>query len=245
MDNIAKKIAVELGINEIQVQKTIKLIDEGNTIPFIARYRKEITGNLDDECLRKLNDRLEYLRNLELRKEEVIRLIEEQGKLTEELKKEILSDILTEVEDLYRPYKQKKRTKATIAREKGLEPFAVRILEQNEKNGSVEEIAINYINKEKGVENVEDAISGALDIIAEDISDNASYRKNIRRLSYVTGKIVSMAQDDTKKSNYEMYYKYEEPVKWIPSHRILAMNRGEKEGYLKVFFKGEFLFWHI
>ena len=201
MENIALKIATELGIKESQVDRTIKLIDEGNTIPFIARYRKEVTGNLDDETLRKLNDKLNYLRNLNTRKEEVIRLIDEQGKLTDKLKNEIISaETLTEVEDLYRPYKQKKRTRATIAKEKGLEPFANIMWEQKEKSGTIEEIAKNYINKEKGVENIEDAISGAQDIIAENISDNASYRKNIRRISYTTGKIVTTAVEAEEKS---------------------------------------------
>lgn len=235
MENITNKIAVELGIKVSQVEKTVKLIDDGNTIPFIARYRKEITGNLDDEILRKLDDRLKYLRGLEERKEEVIRLIEAQGKLTDELKNEILSaEILTEVEDLYRPYKQKKRTRATIAKEKGLEPLATKILEQNEISGNVPDIAKLYVDIEKGVETVEDAILGATDIISEIISDNAGYRKNIRRISYTTGKIVTSAVDEEEKSNYEMYYNFSENVKWIPSHRILAINRGEKEGFLKV-----------
>ncbi|MDO4283546.1 MAG: Tex family protein [Clostridia bacterium] len=235
MRDIATKIAEELGIKTFQVERTVKLIDEGNTIPFIARYRKEVTGNLDDETLRKLNDRLTYLRNLELRKEEVIRLIEEQGKLTEALKNDIQNaNILTEVEDLYRPYKQKKRTRATIAKERGLEPLALQMLEQKEKSGNLYEIAREYVNADKGVKDVEEAILGAQDIIAEMISDNASYRKNIRRISYMTGKIVSTAVDEEKKSTYDMYYHFSENVKWIPSHRVLAMNRGEKEGFLKV-----------
>lgn len=235
MDNISQKIALELGIKISQVDKTIKLIDEGNTIPFIARYRKEVTGNLDDEILRKLDDRLKYLRGLEERKEEVIRLIESQGKLTEELKKQIAdAQTQTEVEDLYRPYKQKKRTRATIAKEKGLEPFAIKILEQMEKDGNVEDIAVSFVDKDKGIETVEDAILGAMDIIAENISDNAIYRKNIRRISYTTGKLTTTAVDEDEKSNYEMYYNFSENVKFIPSHRILAINRGEKEGFIKV-----------
>lgn len=235
MNNISQKIALELGIKISQVDRTITLIDEGNTIPFIARYRKEVTGNLDDETLRKLDDRLKYLRGLEERKEEVIRLIDEQGKLTDELKKQILmAEILTEVEDLYRPYKQKKRTRATIAKEKGLEPLAIKILEQKEKKGNIEDIAKDFVDSSKGVEIVEDAILGAMDIIAENISDNASYRKNIRRISYTTGKIVTSAVDEDEKSNYEMYYNFNENVKFIPSHRILAINRGEKEGFIKV-----------
>lgn len=235
MNNISQKIALELGIKISQVDKTIKLIDEGNTIPFIARYRKEVTGNLDDEILRKLDDRLKYLRGLEERKEEVIRLIESQGKLTEELKKQIAdAETQTEVEDLYRPYKQKKRTRATIAKEKGLEPFAIKILEQMEKSGNVEDIAVSFVDKDRGVETVEDAILGAMDIIAENISDNAIYRKNIRRISYTTGKLTTTAVNEDEKSNYEMYYNFSENVKFIPSHRILAINRGEKEGFIKV-----------
>lgn len=235
MNNISQKIALELGIKISQVDKTIKLIDEGNTIPFIARYRKEVTGNLDDEILRKLDDRLKYLRGLEERKEEVIRLIESQGKLTEELKKQIAdAETQTEVEDLYRPYKQKKRTRATIAKEKGLEPFAIKILEQMEKSGNVEDIAVSFVDKDRGGETVEDAILGAMDIIAENISDNAIYRKNIRRISYTTGKLTTTAVNEDEKSNYEMYYNFSENVKFIPSHRILAINRGEKEGFIKV-----------
>lgn len=235
MNNISQKIALELGIKISRVDKTIKLIDEGNTIPFIARYRKEVTGNLDDEILRKLDDRLKYLRGLEERKEEVIRLIESQGKLTEELKKQIAdAETQTEVEDLYRPYKQKKRTRATIAKEKGLEPFAIKILEQMEKSGNVEDIAVSFVDKDRGVETVEDAILGAMDIIAENISDNAIYRKNIRRISYTTGKLTTTAVNEDEKSNYEMYYNFSENVKFIPSHRILAINRGEKEGFIKV-----------
>ena len=180
MEKIIEVLARELNISKNKVENTVKLIDEGNTIPFIARYRKEVTGNLDDEILRNLNDRLNYLRNLEKRKEEVLRLIEEQGKLTEELKESILNAaVLTEVEDLYRPYKQKKRTRATIAKEKGLEPLAKLIISQTVKEGNKEEIVKEYINIENDVKTSEDAILGALDIIAEDISDNARYRKKI------------------------------------------------------------------
>ena len=218
-----------------KVENTVKLIDEGNTIPFIARYRKEVTGNLDDEILRNLNDRLNYLRNLEKRKEEVLRLIEEQGKLTEELKESILNAaVLTEVEDLYRPYKQKKRTRATIAKEKGLEPLAKLIISQTLKDGNKEEIVKEYINIEKGVKTTEDAIAGALDIIAEDISDNARYRKKIRGITYRTGKLVSSAVDKDESTVYDMYYNFSEELKKIPSHRILAINRGENEKKLKV-----------
>ena len=233
--NINLKIAQELGVKEKQVENAVKLIDEGNTIPFIARYRKEVTGNLDDEILRNLNDRLTYLRNLESRKEEVIKLIDEQGNLTDEIKEAIINaSILTEVEDIYRPFKPKKRTRAIIAKEKGLEPLAKIILKQSKKDESIEKVALEYINKDKGVETVEDAINGACDIIAEDISDNAYYRKNIRRISFVTGKFVTVATKPEEKSTYDMYYNFNEEVKKIKSHRILAINRGEKEEFLKV-----------
>ena len=235
MEKIIEVLANELNIPKNKVENTVKLIDEGNTIPFIARYRKEVTGNLDDEILRNLNDRLNYLRNLEKRKEEVLRLIEEQGKLTEELKSNILNaTVLTEVEDLYRPYKQKKRTRATIAKEKGLEPLAKLIISQTVKDENKEEIVKEYINSEKGVKTIEDAISGALDIIAEDISDNARYRKKIRGITYRTGKLVSSAVDKDESTVYDMYYNFSEELKKIPSHRILAINRGENEKKLKV-----------
>lgn len=235
MEKIIEVLARELNISKNKVENTVKLIDEGNTIPFIARYRKEVTGNLDDEILRNLNDRLNYLRNLEKRKEEVLRLIEEQGKLTEKLKSNILNaTVLTEVEDLYRPYKQKKRTRATIAKEKGLEPLAKLIISQTLKDGNKEEIVKEYINIEKGVKTTEDAIAGALDIIAEDISDNARYRKKIRGITYRTGKLVSSAVDKDESTVYDMYYNFSEELKKIPSHRILAINRGENEKKLKV-----------
>ena len=235
MDKIINELSVELNIQKNKIENTIKLIDEGNTIPFIARYRKEVTGNLSDEVLRKLNDRLTYLRNLEARKNEVIRLIDEQGKLTEELKNSILnSNILTEVEDLYRPYKQKKRTRATIAKEKGLEPLAKLIISQTVKDGIKSEIVSKYIDKEKGLETIEDCINGALDIIAEEISDNAKYRKKIRGITYRTGKLVSVADNKDESTVYDMYYNFSEEIKKIPSHRILAITRGEKEKILKV-----------
>ena len=200
------------------------MIDEGNTIPFIARYRKEVTGNLSDEVLRKLNDRLIYLRNLESRKDEVIRLIGEQGKLTDDLKDNILkASILTEVEDLYRPYKQKKRTRATIAKEKGLEPLAKIIISQSKKYEDKEEIVSKYIDKEKGLETIEDCVNGALDIIAEEISDNAKYRKIIRKITYRTGKLVSNALNRDESTVYDMYYNFSEEIKKIPSHRILSL----------------------
>ena len=235
MEKIIDELSIELNIEKNKIGNTIKLIDEGNTIPFIARYRKEVTGNLSDEVLRKLNDRLIYLRNLEARKDEVIRLIDEQGKLTEELKNSILNaSILTEVEDLYRPYKQKKRTRATIAKEKGLEPLAKLIISQTVKDGNKDEIVTKYINKEKGLETVEECINGALDIIAEDISDNAKYRKKIRGITYRTGKLVTTAVNKDESTVYDMYYNFSEGIKKIPSHRILAITRGEKEKVLKV-----------
>jgi len=233
MDKIIKTIASELKIKEIQVKNTINLIDEGNTIPFIARYRKEVTGGLSDETLRELEERLTYLRNLETRKADVKRIIEEQGKLTDEIDQALEeAKTLVEVEDIYRPYKQKKKTRATIAKAKGLEPLAEIIYSQKETK-PLEEIASEFIDVEKGVETIEEAINGAKDIIAENISDVADYRKEIKRLCYVQGKIVTKNAKQ-EKSNYEMYYKFEEEIKKIPSHRILAINRGEKEEFLKV-----------
>lgn len=235
MENIIEQLALELGLKKNQVKNAVELIDNGNTIPFIARYRKEVTGNLDDEKLRNLDDRLKYLRNLENRKEEIIRLIDEQGKLTEDLELKINnSTILTELEDIYRPFKPKKRTRATQAKEKGLEPLAKIILKQNIKDDNIEKIASEYINIEKGVLNFKDAIDGACDIIAEDISDNSEYRKMIRKISYVTGKLFSLAANEDEKSTYDMYYNFSENINKMPSHRTLAINRGEKEGFLKV-----------
>ena len=234
MQKIIQTIATELNIKEIQVEKTVALIDEGNTIPFIARYRKEVTGGLSDETLRDLGERLTYLRNLEQRKEEVTKSIESQGKLTEEIIKD-LSDAITlaEVEDIYRPYKQKKRTRATIAKEKGLEPLANIIIKQEEKE-DIQKIAKNYINEEKQVNTTEEAIVGALDIIAENISDDPNYRKQIKRICYRESILQTKATKAEEKSNYEMYYEFSENVNRIPSHRILAINRGEKEEFLKV-----------
>ena len=245
MEKIIKTIAEELGIKEKQVENAIKLIDEGNTIPFIARYRKEVTGGLSDEILRELGERLSYLRNLEQRKEEVIKSIDEQGKLTDEIMQSVaIAKTLAEVEDIYRPYKQKKKTRATVAKAKGLEPLANIILEQKETK-DIKEIAKEYVNidklsdedkknKDKVVETVDDAISGALDIIAEIISDEPKYRKQIKKFCYREGLIVTKASKENEKSNYEMYYDYKEAIKYIPSHRILAINRGEKESFLKV-----------
>ena len=244
MDKIVKTIAEELGIKPSQVENTIKLIDEGNTIPFIARYRKEVTGGLSDEILRNLGERLNYLRNLETRKEEIVKSIEEQGKLSDEILQAVaIAKTLAEVEDIYRPYKQKKKTRATVAKAKGLEPLAEIILEQKEKK-DINEIAKEFVNieklseedkknKDKVVENEEEAIQGALDIIAENISDNAKYRKEIKRICYREALIVTKASKE-EQSNYEMYYDYQEALKFIPSHRILAINRGEKEEFLKV-----------
>ena len=244
MDKIIKIIAEELNIKEKQVENAIKLIDEGNTIPFIARYRKEVTGGLSDEILRDLGERLTYLRNLEQRKEEVVKSIDEQGKLTDEILQLVaIAKTLAEVEDIYRPYKQKKKTRATVAKAKGLEPLANIILEQKETK-NINEIAKEYVNvdklseedkknKDKVVASVEDAIAGALDIIAEMISDEPKYRKQIKKICYREALIVTKAAKD-EKSNYEMYYDYNEAIKYIPSHRILAINRGEKEGFLKV-----------
>lgn len=233
MNKIEEIIAQELQIKKTQVESTIKLIDEGNTIPFIARYRKEATGGLSDEVLRNLGERLTYLRNLESRKEEVIKSIDSQGKLTQEIIKNLENCItLAEVEDIYRPYKQKKRTRATIAKEKGLESLADAIIKQDESI-DINKYAEGYINKEKEVNSVEDAINGALDIIAENISDNPEYRKKIKKICYREGIINTKSAKD-EKSNYEMYYDFQEKVNRIPSHRILAINRGEKEEFLKV-----------
>ena len=233
MITIEERLVKEFKLKPFQVENAIKLIDEGNTIPFIARYRKEATGEMSDEQLRDLFERLTYLRNLDKRKEEVIRLIDEQGKLDEELQAKIIaSETMTEVEDLYRPYKQKKRTRATIAKEKGLEPLAIIFWEQT-TTVNVEEEASKYIDEEKGVATAEEAIQGAKDIVAEMISDVADYRKEIRNIIYRKGMISSKAAKD-EKSVYEMYYDYSEAVNKIPSHRILAMNRGEKEEFLKV-----------
>lgn len=233
MLKIEQVIAEELGVSPKQVIMAVKLIDEGNTIPFIARYRKEATGGLSDEQLRILGERLTYLRNLETRKEEVRKSIEGQGKLTEDIISQLDKAVtLAEVEDIYRPYKQKKRTRATIAKEKGLEELANTIIKQNE-NVDIEEEAERYIDKEKEVNNKEDAINGALDIIAENISDNSEYRKIIKKLSYKDGLIVTKASKD-EDSSYDMYYDFQEKISQIPSHRILAINRGEKEDFLKV-----------
>ena len=232
--DINQKITEELGVKKWQVDAAVKLIDEGNTIPFIARYRKEAHGTLDDEQLRKLYERLTYLRNLEEKKEQVLASIEEQGKLTPELKAQIVAaETQVLVDDLYRPYRPKRRTRATIAKEKGLEPLAVLISLQNSKE-PLEKEAEKYVSEEKGVKNVQEAIDGAKDILAENISDEADYRKRIRDLTFKKGTLVSAAKDEKAESVYEMYYDFEEPVKKLAGHRVLALNRGEKEKFITV-----------
>ena len=229
--NIVRVIANELNVKENQVEKTIELIDSGNTIPFIARYRKEVTGGLSDEVLRNLDERLKYLRNLEERKGEVRNSIENQGKLTEEIEKSLeAATTLADVEDIYRPYKQKKKTRATVAKAKGLEPLAKIIIEQKEER-DIEEIAKEYLTEE--VTTVEDALQGAKDIIAEDISDDAEYRKQIKKIYYREG-IIHTKNAKEENPTYSMYNDYSEKISTIPSHRILAINRGENEEFLKV-----------
>ena len=234
MEKIINQIAIELQVKNFQVENAVKLIDEGNTIPFIARYIKEATGGLSDEQLRELGERLNYLRNLEERKQEVTKSIEEQGKMTEEIAKALeVAVTLADVEDIYRPFKQKKKTRATVAKSKGLEPLSEIIYNQEEKE-QIEKIAQNYVDEEKGVNSVEEAIQGALDIIAENISDNSEFRKKIKKICYREGVVSCKQAKEEEKSNYEMYYDYNETVAKIPSHRILAINRGEKEEFLKV-----------
>ena len=232
--DINQRLTEELQVKRWQIDAAVKLIDEGNTIPFISRYRKEATGSLNDEQLRKLYERLVYLRNLEEKKEQVLSSIEEQGKLTEELKAQILAaETLVVVEDLYRPYRPKRRTRATIAKEKGLEPLAALITLQQTKV-ALEEEAQKYISEEKDVKTVDDAIAGAKDIIAESISDEADYRSWIRKQTMKKGKLVSTAKDAEAESVYEMYYEFEEALSKLAGHRILALNRGEKEKFLTV-----------
>lgn len=232
--DINQKLTDELLVQRWQIDAAVKLIDEGNTIPFISRYRKEVTGSLNDEQLRKLHERLVYLRNLEEKKEQVLTSIEEQGKLTDELKAQILAaETLVVVEDLYRPYRPKRRTRATIAKEKGLEPLAALITLQQTKE-PLETTAVQYLSEEKEVNTVEDAIAGAMDIIAESISDEADYRSWIRNTTVKKGKVISTAKDPKAESVYEMYYEFEEPVSKLAGHRILALNRGEKEKFLTV-----------
>ena len=232
--DIILKISEELGIRKNQTEAAVKLIDEGNTIPFIARYRKEVTGSLNDEVLRNLYERLTYLRNLEERKETVLGSIEEQGKLTEELKKQILAaETMVAVEDLYRPYKPKRRTRATIAKEKGLEPLA-NVIALQMIHTPLEAEAEKYVNPEKEVHSAEEAVAGAKDILAEAVSDEADYRTKIRDLTVKKGHVTSTAKDPEAESVYEMYYEFDEPVNKLAGHRILALNRGEKEKILNV-----------
>jgi len=234
MDKIIETLSKEFSQKTEHIKNVVSLIDEGNTIPFIARYRKELHGSMDDQLLREVFDRLQYLRNLDKRREEVTSSIESQGKLTEELINAIAkAATLSELEDIYRPYKQKRRTRATIAREKGLEPLAALLFAQNINSSSISEMALPYIDTEKGVETVEDALAGASDIIAEEISDNAEIRKNLKELIGAKGFIVSKASKD-EDSVYRLYYDYKEPVNKLQSHRILAINRGEAEDFLKV-----------
>lgn len=240
MGNLNEKIidilTEEFSLKKWQIENTIELIDAGNTIPFIARYRKEKTGSLDDEILRTLSDRLSALRSLEDRKSEVTRLIDEQGKLTDELIHDISeAKTVSELEDIYRPYRPKRRTRAIIARERGLEPLAKLILKQDIFNGSMTEYAQKYIDKEKGVENEQDALNGAMDIIAEEISDNAKFRKHIKEVTRREANIVTKATKD-EDSVYRLYYDFSEPLKKLAHHRLLAVNRGEKEGFLRVSF---------
>lgn len=235
MRDILDILAKEFDLDEGQIEKTINLIDEGNTIPFIARYRKEVTGGLSDTVLRDLDERLKYLRNLEDRKNEVLRLIEEQGKLTDELKKEIEdADVLQRVEDLYKPYKKKKATRASKARERGLEPLADRIKSQSCEDSNLEDIALSFVDPEKDVVTWDDAVQGACDIIAEEISEDADLIEKLREMTYEAGVLCTEATDPEEKSVYDMYYDRSERVKEIPNHRILAINRGEKEKKLKV-----------
>ncbi len=237
--DIIKTIAEELNITPKQAENTVKLIDEGNTIPFIARYRKEVTGSLNDEVLRKLNDRLNYLRALDSRKEEILRLIDEQGKLDSELEDKInKATMLQELEDLYRPYRPKRRTRATVAKEKGLEPFALEILDSTQTFGDVYDEAKKYLNEDLGVLTPQDAIDGAKDIIAEILSDDAQLRKKIRSIIFNHGFVISKNAKD-EDSVYSMYYDFAQPVKAVAPHRVLAMDRGEKEEFLKVSVKAD------
>ena len=235
--DVLKRITDEFHLNETHAKNIVNLLDEGNTIPFIARYRKEMTGHIDDQVLRELSDRLTYLRNLEKRKEEVKNAIEEQGKLTEELVSSLaVAETLTEVEDIYRPFKQKKKTRATVAIAKGLQPLADILLAQDIKEETIEDLASPFVDEEKDVKSVKEAVAGAQDIIAEKVSDDAELRKKLRRIFLRNGEITSklVKTDGEGAKIYETYADYSEPVSEIKSHRVLAINRGEKEGYLKV-----------
>lgn len=228
-------ITQEFSLKRWQVENTAALIDDGNTIPFIARYRKEAHGTLDDQTLREISERLEYLRNLEKRKEEVFSSIDSQEKMTEEISLALeKAQTLAEIEDIYRPYKPKRRTRASVAREKGLEPLAQMITEQKEDSAEPLVLAADFVNSENGIETPEDALQGAKDIIAEDISDNADIRRRLRNLFTVSGEVISKAADEEKDSVYAQYYDFSQPVSKIAGHRVLAIDRGEREGFLKV-----------
>ncbi|MBP3307354.1 MAG: RNA-binding transcriptional accessory protein, partial [Anaerotignum sp.] len=236
--DILKKLQEELGIKASQVENTVKLLDEGNTVPFIARYRKEMTGSLDDQIIRQLSERLTALRNLEEKREQVKNAIAEQGNLTEELAAKLdAAETQTEIDDIYRPFRPKRRTRASIAKEKGLQPLADMIFGQK-LIGTLEDYASAFIDAEKGVETVEDALQGAKDILAEQISDDADLRKVLREATVQYGALLSKKTKD-EPSVYEMYYDYQEPLKKAAGHRILAVNRGEKEGFLSVKIEGE------
>lgn len=233
--DIIQSLCNQFGLQRWQVENTVNLIDEGNTIPFIARYRKEAHGTLDDQVLRELSERLEYMRNLDKRREEVSSAIISQEKMTPEIEKALSeASTLAEIEDIYRPFRPKRRTRASIAKEKGLEPLANLIFEQNADSPSPFELAEEYVNAENGVETAQDAVAGAMDIIAENISDDADIRRRLRSLFTVSGVVQSRAADSEAESVYTMYYEYDEPVNKIAGHRVLAIDRGEKEGFLKV-----------
>lgn len=233
--DIIQSLCNQFGLQHWQVENTVNLIDEGNTIPFIARYRKEAHGTLDDQVLRELSERLEYLRNLDKRREEVSSAIISQEKMTPEIEKALSeASTLAEIEDIYRPFRPKRRTRASIAKEKGLEPLANLIFEQNADSPSPFELAEEYVNAENGIETAQEAVAGAMDIIAENISDDADIRRRLRSLFTVSGVVQSRAADSEAESVYTMYYEYDEPVNKIAGHRVLAIDRGEKEGFLKV-----------
>ena len=234
-ENLFQLVANELNLKLIQVENTIELLDQGNTVPFISRYRKEKTGSLDEEQIRQIQLRVQYLRSLSERKKTVLKSIDDQGKLTPELQDKINKVLkLQELEDIYLPYKPKKRTRATIAKEKGLEPLAKLILAQEMSEGDPNDIAADFINPDKGVNNATDAINGAKDILAEIVSENAEIRMYIREYTMKRGFINSQAKSDESDPIYKDYFKYHEPISKLPAHRILALNRGEKEGSLKV-----------
>ncbi|MDD5796151.1 MAG: Tex-like N-terminal domain-containing protein, partial [Oscillospiraceae bacterium] len=230
----SKVLSQEFGIKEEYAQNIINLLDQGNTIPFIARYRKEMHGSMDDQLIRQFSEKLEYYRNLDNRREEIRELINTQEKLTEEISISLdKAETLSELEDIYRPFRPKRKTRASVAKEKGLEPFAIDILKQ-ELSFSPYKEAEKYVNEEKGVSSEDDALKGAMDIIAEQVSDNAKIRKRIRNLTGIYGVVVSKAANPDEESVYRLYYDFSEPVSKIANHRVLAINRGEKEGFLKV-----------